>query len=62
MPLCSIFWCTELNGHSFPNREKSSKRFTSWSELCKRKLFQEGQNARICNKHLLETVIDESSI
>lgn len=54
MTLCSVFGCSEPNGHHFPNREKSPKRFSSWLEFYKRKSFQPEQNARICNKHFLE--------
>jgi len=62
MPMCSVFGCSERNGHRFPNRAKSPKRFAVWSDFCKRKSFQPGPNARICNKHFLETDFDESSI
>lgn len=62
MPMCSVFGCNERNGHRFPNREKSPKRFAIWTDFCKRKSFRPGQNARICNKHFLESDLDESSV
>jgi hypothetical protein len=62
MPMCSVFGCNEQNGHRFPNRQKSPKRFAIWTDFCKRKSFRPGQNARICNKHFLESDLDESSV
>lgn len=35
----------------FPCQSKSSTRFRSWVNYCKRKSFNPGNSARICSKH-----------
>ena len=73
MPFCSVFGCSNssktkkpgeprVSFHTFPNRDKSPKRFKLWLDYCHRKKFTPSKHSTICSRHFKESDFDNSQL